>query len=291
MSSIGKCGSETLNILSEISGKVSLSPSKPTSDSPTTSLSAVSRRLFSFPVVLAGALAYLVFLFSRRNIADPDLWWHLRNAEYFLTSGHLPVVDSYSYTVPGAVVLPTEWLAEIFYYLAYKWAGLPAVFLIVFLLSTGIVLGIFRLSYLASHDLKNSFLVTVFAAIMAAVSIGARTLLFGWFYLVILLLILEAARSRNWKWLWLAPPLFCVWINSHASWPMGMVVFVIFIASGMVEGCWGQAYATRWSPRQLRELLITAGASVLAVFANPLGYRLVFLSLPGYVRCPLRSCA
>ena len=95
-------------------------------------------------------------------------------------------------------------------------------------------------------------------------------------YLVILLLILEAVRSNGWKWLWLVPPLFCIWVNSHASWPMGMVVLGIFIASGMVEGVWGHAYATRWSPRQLRALLITAGASVLAVFINPLGYRLVF---------------
>ena len=56
---------------------------------------------------------------------------------------------------------------------------------------------------------------------------------------------------------------------------MGMVVFGIFIASGVVEGCWGHAYATRWSGPQLRKLLITAGASALALFINPLGYRLV----------------
>lgn len=246
-----------------------------TSDLSTTFLSGVGRRIFSFPVVLACAITYLVFLLSRRDIADPDLWWHLRNAQYLLIGGHLPVVDSYSYTVPGAGVTPFEWLAEIPYYLAYRWAGLPAVFLVVFLLSTGILLGVFRLSYLASHDVKNSFLVTVGAAVMAAVSIGARTLLFGWLYLVVLLLILEGVRGDSWKLLWLVPPLFCVWVNSHGSWPMGMVVFGIFIVSGMVEGRWGHAYAVRWSPRLLRRLLITAGASGLALFINPLGYRLV----------------
>ena len=145
-----------------------------------------------------------------------------------------------------------------------------------FLLCTAIVLGVFRLSYLASHDLTNSFLVSVGTAVLASVSIGARTLLFGWLYMVILLLILEAARRDDWKWLWLVPPLFCLWVNSHGSWPMGMVVFGVFIASGLVEGCWGHVYATRWSGLQLRKLLITAGASALAVFINPLGYRLVF---------------
>ena len=171
--------------------------------------------------------------------------------------------------------LPFEWLAELAYYLAFKWAGLPGVFLLVFLLCAAIVLGIFCLSYLASHDVTNSFLATVAAAILMAISIGARTLLFGWLYLVILLLILEAARRDDWKWLWLVPPLFCVWVNSHGSWPMGMAVFGIFIASGVLQGGWGHAYATRWSGPQLRRLLITAGASAVALFVNPFGYRLV----------------
>jgi hypothetical protein len=244
---------------------------------PATSPSGVASRFSSFPALLVWCLTYLVFLFSRVDIADPDLWWHLRNAQYLFTQGHLPVIDSYSYTAPGAAVLPFEWLSEIPYYLAYKWAGLPAVFLLVFLLCTAIVLGIFRLSYLASHDAMSSFLATVGGAILTKVSIGARPLLFGWLYLVALLLMLEAVRRReDGKWLWLIPPLFCLWINSHGSWPMGMAVFAIFIASGLVEGGWGNAYATRWSRPQLRKLLITASASALALFVNPLGYRLVF---------------
>ncbi len=110
---------------------------------------------------------------------------------------------------------------------------------------------------------------------LASVSFGARTLLFGWLYLVILLLILETARRGDWKWLWLVPPLFCLWVNTHGSWPMGLVVFGIFIISGLVEGSWGHAYAIRWSGPQLLKLCLTAGVSVAAVFVNPSGYRLV----------------
>jgi hypothetical protein len=233
------------------------------------------RRVFSFPMVLTAALAYLVFILSRRNITDPDLWWHLRNAQILLTQHHFPLADSYSYTARGAAVLPFEWLSELPYYLAYKWGGLPAVFWLVFILCAAIVLGVFRLSYLASKDVKNSFVASVGGAILATVSIGARTLLFGWLYLVALLLILAAVREGREKWLWLLPPLFCLWINSHGSWPMGMVVFGIFIASGLVEGEWGHAYATRWSAPQLRKLLIVAVASGLALFINPFGLRLV----------------
>ena len=145
------------------------------------------------------------------------------------------------------------------------------------MICTAIVLGVFRLSYLASDDVSNAFLATVGGAVLAAISIGARTLLFGWLYLVALLLILEAVRREGWKWLWLVPPLFCLWVNSHGSWPIGMVLFGLFIAAGMVEGRWGHVYATRWPKQLTRKLLLTAGASVAALFVNPFGYRLVFL--------------
>ncbi len=256
-------GKSALSAPVEASAKQSISPP------------SLSRQLLSFQTVLTCSLAYLVFILSRRNIADPDLWWHLRNAQRFLTTGHLPVADAYSFTVPGATVVPFEWLAELPYYFAYKLAGLPAVFVLVFVLCTAIVLGVFRLSYLASGDVKNSFLVSVGAAVLASVSIGARTLLFGWLYLVVLLLILEAVRGGSWNKLWVIPPLFCLWVNTHGSWPMGIVVFGIFIASGLLEGSWGHAYATRWSGQQLRKLFLAASATVVALFVNPLGYRLV----------------
>src|SRR6266542_1367572 len=233
------------------------------------------RRVFSFPTVLAGSLAFLVFIFARRDIPDPDLWWHVRNAQLLLTQGHLPAADQYSFTAPGAAVLPFEWLSELLLYAAFRGAGQTGLFWLVFALSTAIVLGIFRLSYLASRDLKNSFVVTVGGAFLTTVSKGPRPLLFGWLYLVILLLILAAVREGRWRLLWLVPPLFCLWINSHGSWPMGMALFGIFIASGFLEGSWGSAYASRWSAPQLRKLLAAAGASAATVFVNPFGSRLV----------------
>jgi len=252
-----------------------LSQSNTVVAAPETSAIGPWRRLFSFPAVLAGSLTFLVYIFARRDILDPDLWWHLRNAQFLLTQGHLPTADHYSFTAPGAPVISFEWLAELPFYAAYRWAGLTGLFWLVFALWTAIVLGIFRLSYLASRDLKNSFVVTVGGAFLTTVSKGPRPLLFGWLYLVILLLILAAVREGRWRLLWLVPPLFCLWINSHGSWPMGMALFGIFIASGFLEGSWGSAYASRWSAPQLRKLLAAAGASAAAVFVNPFGSRLV----------------
>jgi MFS family permease len=69
--------------------------------------------------------------------------------------------------------------------------------------------------------------------------------------------------------------LFCIWINSHGSWPIGMALLGIFIGSGLVEGEWGHAYATRWTAPQRWKLLGAAGASAAALFINPFGVPLV----------------
>jgi len=72
------------------------------------------------------------------------------------------------------------------------------------------------------------------------------------------------------------PPLFALWINLHGSWVFGFVVMGIFIVSGMVEGQWGSVAAERWTPAQLRRLLVVFAASAVALLANPYGYKLVW---------------
>src|SRR5215467_1256642 len=92
--------------------------------------SRLLRITFSFPVFLGAVLAGLTFYFANRGVADPDIWWHLRNAEYLLKTHHFIRVDMYSFTVPGVPWMNHEWLAEIPYYLgwwAWGYRGLFAV--------------------------------------------------------------------------------------------------------------------------------------------------------------------
>src|ERR1700740_1187303 len=74
----------------------------------------------------------------------------------------------------------------------------------------------------------------------------------------------------------LIPPLFCLWVNTHGSWLIGMILFSIVIAAGLVEGKWGSVWAERWTRAQRNKLVFSWGASVAALFVNPFGWRLVF---------------
>src|SRR5204863_5666221 len=75
---------------------------------------------------------------------------------------------------------------------------------------------------------------------------------------------------------WIIPPLFCLWANTHGSWSLGLILFFLIGAAGLVGGTWGRIESQRWTPAQLRKLVITAVASIAALFVNPFGWRLVY---------------
>ena len=233
------------------------------------------RVVFSFPAMLTVLLTTVVFTLARGGIDDPDIWWHLRNAEYLLSHHQLPRQDLYSFTVAGHPWINHEWLAEIPYYLAWRAWGLWGIKTLSLVLLESIFLGLLYLCWRQSSNIKASAIACCLAAFLGTVSFGPRTILFGYAYLVVLLIILERFRRQGRAPLWLIPPLFCLWINTHGSWSLGLIVFGVIVAAGLVEGRWGRVEAERWTPSQLRKLVVTSLASVAALFVNPHGYRLV----------------
>lgn len=229
--------------------------------------------------MLVAWIVLVIVCLAERNLPDLDIWWHLRNAQYLLANHRLPNFDTYSFTVAGHPWMNHEWLAEVPYYLAWRAWGLEGIEFLMLLLPEAIFLGVLYLCYQRSRHIKASVLACCFAVALATVNFGPRTILFGYAYLVVLLAVLERFRSKGHAPLWLLPPLFCLWINTHGSWSLGLTVFGIFAACGFVQGEWGAITASRWRPRQARQLLAAFGASCAALFVNPYGYRLVVYPL------------
>lgn len=233
------------------------------------------RTLFGFPVLLGVLLAGTVYVFANRSIADPDIWWHLRNAEFLVQNGSMIRHDMYSFTVSGVPWINHEWLTELPYYLGWRLMGIRGLYLVLLCSVEVILLGVFYLAYRVSGNVKAAFVASWFAVILATISFGPRTLLFGWIYLVIELLILQQFKEGKDR-TWLLPPLFLLWVNSHGSWLIGLVFFGIFAGSGLIQGRWGRISATRWTRPQLVKLATVFVLSVLALFVNPYTYHLVF---------------
>src|SRR5262245_26455205 len=236
---------------------------------------AFVRLVFSFPAMLTVGLLALVWALSSGKANDPDIWWHLRNGEYLFQTHQLPNQDMYSFTVAGTSWMNYEWLSEIPFYLAWTAGGIAAVNLLWMVTLQAIFVGLLYLTYRTSGNFKASVLACGFCSFLAVVSFGPRTILFGYVCMLILLITLERFRSTGRAPLWVLPPLYCVWANAHGSWLIGLIVFGLVGAAGLVEGRWGRVETSRWTPSQLRQLVFTGAASAAALFVNPFGWRLV----------------
>ncbi|MHB1022689.1 MAG: hypothetical protein ACYC0Z_09800 [Acidobacteriaceae bacterium] len=229
----------------------------------------------SFHVALAALVGITVYLFCGKSVADPDIWWHLKNAQILIHQHHWIRYDSYSFTVHGTPWVNSEWLSEVIYYAAWAMGGLKGIFLLYLGMAEAIMLGLFYLTYKVSESIKAAFLVNCVAVTLAVVNFGPRTILFGWACMVVMLLILWRFETRGQGPLWALPVLFCMWANFHGSWLIGFVVFGIIFSAGLLQGSWGNIEATRWSKTQLRRLSATGIAIIGALFINPYGYKLV----------------
>jgi hypothetical protein len=239
-------------------------------------------RLFpavSFHVVLTLLVMALVFVLSRKGISDPDIWWHLHNADYLVQHHSLPRADMYSFTVPGHPWINHEWLAELPYYVGWRVLGLSGIHAVMFAILTLIFLGVLYLCYRETGHYKAAIVAGCWAVLLGSVSFGPRTILFGYADLVVLLIVLQRFRQRGQAPLWLIPPLFCLWANTHGSWFIGMVIFSAVIGAGLFKGEWGLVAAEAWTPPQRSRLLLTWSASLVALFVNPFSARLVFYPL------------
>jgi hypothetical protein len=236
-------------------------------------------RLFpycSFHVVITLIVVGFIFTLSRKGIADPDIWWHLHNAQYLAQHHALPNSDMYSFTVAGHPWMNHEWLSELPYYYGWRALGLAGVNAVTFAVLTLIFLGVLYLAYRESGHFKASVLATSFAVPLASVSFGPRTILFGYAYMVVLLILLQRFRQLGKAPLWTLPLLFCLWINTHGSWSLGLLIFSMIVAAGFVKFESGLIFSEPWTREQRRKLILTWTASVAALFVNPFGARLVF---------------
>ena len=232
----------------------------------------------SFLAVLTLILIALQFIFAmyKPDLNDPDIWWHMRNAQYLFQHHQFPRQDMYSFTVTGHPWVNTEWLSEVPFYLAFQAFGLAGLKSLSFFVLDIIFLLLLYLCYQESRNFKASVVSCYFATLLATVSFGPRTILFGYIYLFVMLIILQRFRERGNAPLWIIPPLFLLWANTHGSWSLGLILFFLIGISGLVEGCWGRVESRRWTKQQLQKLIFTGAASVAALFVNPYGWRLVY---------------
>lgn len=225
--------------------------------------------------VLALALDALILLVVPQTTSDPDIWWHLRNAQLMLQHHAFVRHDVFSFTVHGVPWIDHEWLSELPFYLGWHLLGFTGVYLVGAALVLLIFGAVLWLCLRASRSMVAATAATTVAAVLSIVSFGPRTLLFGWLLFSVQLILLERLRRGHERAALLLPPLYLLWINCHGSWLIGLAVLLLTLLAGQLNFRHESLYATPLSRAGNRSLLLAVCGIVPCLFCNPWGWRLV----------------
>src|SRR5262245_42267978 len=169
----------------------------------------------SFPAMLGMLLVGRTFYEARGFNIDPDMWWHIKVGGDILRTFHWPTVDPYSWTAAGTPWIAYEWLGEIPLYLVHavggRLRGVVALDLFLIAFSSVIMLAVYWLATIRSANSKAGFISALFLASLAFGNFSLRPQMFGFFFLVLTLLVMEKFRQGvSWP-LWTLPPMFLMW--------------------------------------------------------------------------------
>ncbi len=242
----------------------------------------IFHRIFSRHVMNTALLLLIVVLMSRTMrmpkelLSDPDLWWHLADARILSETHHFIHVEPYSFTVACQPWVNPEWLGEMPYWFGYRVFGLTGIFLITGLALFANLIFVYWRGYWISHHAGAAFWAAGIGFMLMTVNAGARIIVIAYLCLSAEMAILEAAERGKTRLLWFLPPLFCLWINLHGSWLIGLSLLVLYILCGLFTVKAGVFEQQAFSPTDRNRLLQVLAASVAALFVNPYGWLLLY---------------
>ncbi|MGZ0172543.1 MAG: hypothetical protein ACKVHE_23635 [Planctomycetales bacterium] len=177
--------------------------------------------------LLVAALLTATFIWSCSPMMGFDIWWHLKTGQLILEQHTLPFVDWYTYSDSDAPWVDQHWGFQI---LAATTYGIGGVTLLILakaaLITTTVAIGTFT----TRAKLDCCIRVGVWS-LVAAVLTGrgiVRPEILSLVFLAAWLAVLFRAHARP-TLLWCLPPLLVAWVNCHALFVFGLVVFAAWI--------------------------------------------------------------
>lgn len=236
-------------------------------------------------LVIAAALHFL-----GGNVADPDLWGHVRYGQMILDGHGLPREDVFSYTAPGAPFYDHEWLTDLVFAGLFAGGGSAALVVLKLVLSAVMLLAMLdAIGRTAERLLPDEppHPLTVAAALIATLAVIApgatfRPQLFTMVFLALEVALLLRADRRLEDGTVLPPqiaampPMMLVWANLHGGFLVGLGLLGVYcatrIAGSLVQRVRGVAAGLE--PQQMLALACVGLLALAAPLVNPYGVEL-----------------
>ena len=219
-------------------------------------------------LMLGLTLAGILALATRQHLV-PDTWWHLRTGAWIWQHRSLPTTDLFSYTRYAAAWQPPGWPVQLLFYGLVRWAGYGALnvwtaFMVVF-------------TYLlVAHTLRGGpytrALALTLAGLTGSLYQAARPYMVTTLLTALFLWSLETwHRGGPARRLLLLPPAMAFWVNAHAGFLAGFLVWGTYLAGAGWE--WASTRKAVGKKRFLTLVRLTPFL-FLATLVNPQGIQI-----------------
>lgn len=210
-----------------------------------------------------------VFAMSARVPVDHDGWWHLASGRYIVEHGLIPHTDPFSHTKAGAPWIDNGWLAQVGFYLFYRWLGYAGLGLLV---AAGATVAL----ALVWPQMSGGPFVRAFVLVWAAAVSGpvwtVRPHLATYVLTAGLGGLLYLWRRGERRALWFIPPLFVLWANMHAGYVLGMVLLALTLVGEALDHLCHVDGTRSW--REIGWLAGVGALALLLVPLNPYGFEM-----------------
>ena len=213
---------------------------------------------------LGGALGVLVVAagvaIGLRSLADNSFLTHLATGRVILDTGSVPTHDSYTFTAAGEPWVVQSWVASILYAAIERLGGLDAVRMLMGA-TTGLLAGLCWHLLRPAEGVISRLTVSAMALSVGGGLWSERPYLLGLLAFALVALAAEGRISPIWLlavgWLW---------VNTHGSFPLGLVYLVVALVGGRLDGGDGavELRCLRWAvPGMLAGAIGPLGVGVL----------------------------
>jgi hypothetical protein len=210
----------------------------------------------SLESLFIAALVLFGYRLGVRPISDNSMLTHLRTGIDMVRGAGIPRADPYSYTAGGVEWTVQSWLPAWTYGWAHRLGGFRLV-----VLEQAVLFAL--LAWLVARLARGGSPLRTALAASVAIAIGApfwqpRPLMFGLICMAVTVVVVDRRLTP-----WLLVPVVWVWVNSHGSFPLGLVWLGMRAAGEVLD--W-----RTWPRESMRYVWAFLGSLGVATL-NPLG--------------------
>ena len=236
----------------------------------------MQRKISKLQIIYLAIFIILLILFAFNKIDSNDFWWHLKLGEMILYKHSFLTTDIFSFTKLGVTWFYNSHLFDTTIWLIFKISGWFGIFAFRFI----IYLATFYFIYKTIKLKKIIWPYFWTGAFLILLVMNSRHLfrpeLVLYLFTSIYLYLLYAYKYKNYKAIYFLPLLQILWVNSHATFILGIILIGIFLLAELIRLIAKHKIYLKEiiTAKYFQTYLIIFLLTLLANFISPYGYKI-----------------